>query len=350
MSQEKTQTKQMKGVLLEKYGDNSVLNYTDIEIPKIINPKEVLIQVYSASINPHDISVRKGEAKLVFSYVLPIIVGYDISGVIVDVGKEVTKFKKGDEVFSVGQTGAFAEFAVVPDATCAFKPKNLTHDEAASLPMVGLTTIQVFQDFKAIEGSKIFITGGAGGIGTFATQYATNILKCDVTTTASEKKHEICKKLGAKTVIDYHKEDFRKICKDFDFVYDTTHEIEKCFSILKPKGMARTITVIPDGSVVYNLQELGLKGQSSLTPTLLNVFSSKTRLLGWWNNVDYKCILMLPNQDQLTNLSNWVEEGKIKPVIDQIFDLKDIKDAYSYMEKGRATGKVIIHIHDEKKE
>eukprot|EP01080_Neovahlkampfia_damariscottae_P000467 gene467-6878_t len=341
----------MKGVKLTAYGDNSVLKYSeDIEIPKVLKPDDVLIQIYSASINPVDYKTRNGEVKALFSYTLPVIAGYDASGVVIEVGKEVKKFKKGDEVYTVGQTGAFAEYIVAPEWGIALKPTNLTHNEAASFPMVALTTIQCFEDFKPQKDSKVLITAGAGGIGSFALQYAKNVLGCaEIATTASEKKTEICKKLGATKVINYKKEKFERVLKDYDFALDTTKEVEKCFGILKPKGMARSISGIPDGSIVGKFQNLGLTGQSVLLPTLLDVLSSKTRFWGWYNDVDYKYVTMLPSGDQLSSLTKWIEDGKIKPTIDRKFDLKDILEAYSYLEKGSATGKVVIHIKDEEK-
>jgi alcohol dehydrogenase len=342
------QTETMHGITLSKYGDNSVLTYSEnLPIPKITKPDEVLIKIFSAAINPHDFKLRSGEAQLVFSYELPIILGYDLSGEIVEVGEYVSKFTKGDKVYSVGQTGAFANYIVVPEFGISLKPSNLTHDEAASLPMVGLTTIQAFSEFKPEKDSKIFISGGAGGIGTFAIQYASNILKCEVATTTSEKKIELCKSLGATTVIDYHKEDFSKILSNYDFAYDTTNEVEKCFKILKSKGIARSIASIPDGGIIYQLQDLGLKGQSVFSTTILDVLSSKTRFVGWMSDVNYKSILMVPSGEQLSELAKWVEDGKIKPVIDKVFTLKNIADAYTYLETGRATGKVVIHIIDE---
>lgn len=338
----------MKGIKIDAYGDNSEIKYSEsLEKPKIKESNELLIQVYSAAINPHDVSIRKGEASLVFPYPLPnLIMGYDFAGIVVEIGKDVKKFQIGDKVYSCGQIGAFSEFMVVPEYAIALIPKNLTFDEAASIPMVGLTTTQAFSDFKPQKDSKVLITGGAGGIGTFAIQYVANILNCEVTTTASDQKIELCKGLGAKKVINYKKEDFTKTLSGYDFAYDTTSESVSCFTILKPKGIVRSISTIPDASIIYQLQDLGLKGQSFAAPHLLNVLSSKNRLLAWYYDVDYKSILMYPSGDQLSKIAQWIEEGKIKPVIDKIFELKDTKDAFAYMESKKATGKVVIHIKD----
>jgi alcohol dehydrogenase len=161
----------MKGIYIKSYGDISNLLYSEsIEIPKIKTDKDILIQIYSASLNPVDYKLRNGESSLVLTFPLPFVVGFDFSGVVVDIGKKVTKFKKGDEVYSckifllffelAGQIGSCAEYIVVPETILGFKPKNLTHDETASIPMVAMTSMQAFEDFKNTKNKDVLITGG----------------------------------------------------------------------------------------------------------------------------------------------------------------------------------------------
>lgn len=337
----------MKGLFIQKYGDNSVLEFSDkLEVPKIKSKDEIFVKIYAASLNPIDYKMRDGLTQIILPYKFPLTLGHDFSGVVEDVGEDVKKFKKGDEVYGRapdGRIGTIAEYITVPEYALALKPNNITHEEAASIPLIGLTVVQSFEDVKLNKGDTILITGGAGGTGTFAIQYATNILGTKVITTCSEKKSEICKKLGAVQTIDYKKEDFQKVTKDLDFAFDTTGEAEKMFCRVKKNGMVRSIATIPDSSVVDAQAKNGFNMPFYASP-VLTLASGKTRLYAWYQGVDYKYIFMKPDGNELSKIAKYIEDGAIKPIIDKCFEFKDAKDAFSYIETGRATGKVVISI------
>jgi len=184
--------KTIKAVFINKYGDNSKLIIGDIPKPEITNPNHVLIKVIAASINPVDYKIRQGKVKLILNLPFPIYLGSDCSGIVVDVGKDVSKFKVGDEVYvrkgtKGGNNGTWAEYFLDEEEFFAIKPKNITFDEAASIPLVGLTAYQVMMG-KLEKGQKVLITAGAGGVGTIGIQIAKQIIGAEVITTASEKK------------------------------------------------------------------------------------------------------------------------------------------------------------------
>lgn len=336
----------MKGVVINKYGDNSVLQLKeDLEIPKIKNQDEILVKIYSASLNPIDYKMRDGYTQIILPYPLPMIMGHDFSGIVEDIGQNVKKFKKGDQVYGRapdGHIGTLSEFITVREYAVSLKPNNISFEEAAGIPLIGLTCTQSF-DAKLNKGETVLITGGAGGTGTFAIQYASNVLGCKVITTCSEKKSELCKSLGASQIIDYKKENFEKVLKDIDFIYDTTGEAEKSFSIVKKNGKVRSISTIPDSSVVESQKKNGWN-PPFYSSTILDLASSKIRFNAWYYGVDYKYTFMQANGDDLSKITKYIEDGLIKPVVDKVFELKDFKDAFSYLETGRASGKVIVSI------
>ena len=209
----------MKALAIENYGKNP--NFLDSPMPKI-NNDEVLVEIYAASINPLDTKIRKGELKLLLKYKMPLILGNDFSGKIVEVGTSVTKFKVGDEVYGrprANKMGTFTEYLSVNQEDISLKPKNLSFEEAASIPLVGLTSYQALHDILRIEkGHKILIHAGSGGVGTFAIQLAKH-MGAFVATTASDGS-DLVKSLGADEVINYKTEKFEHSIRDYDAVLD----------------------------------------------------------------------------------------------------------------------------------
>ena len=240
----------MKALVLKRYGGLDQVVFADI--PKAaLKPDEILVRVHAAGLNPIDCAIPRGTFKPMLKFQLPATLGSDLAGVVVEVGSRVTCFKRGNAVFAsifdLG-TGALAEFAVVPENAAAFKPANLDYVQAASIPMVGLTSWQALEERAKLKpGQKVFIPAGSGGIGTFAIQLAKH-LGAKVGTTTSTGNVELVKSLGADEVIDYKQREFEKVLQNYDAVLGTVRgdALEKSLRILKPKSnVVSLIAVLP---------------------------------------------------------------------------------------------------------
>src|SRR5437867_4140698 len=213
----------MKALVLRRYGGLDHVAFADIP-RSAVKPDEILVQVHAAGLNPIDYMIPKGTFKPMLKFQLPATLGSDLAGVVVEVGSRVTRFKPGDAVFAsvfdLG-TGTLAEFAVVPENAAALKPANLDFVQAASIPMVGLTSWQALKDRARIKpGQKVFIPAGSGGIGTFAIQLAKH-LGAKVGTTTSTGNIELVRSLGADEIVDYKKQEFETVLRDYDVVLNT---------------------------------------------------------------------------------------------------------------------------------
>src|SRR5436190_8662307 len=231
----------MKALVLNRYGKSDQTAFADMPRPKL-KPDEILVRVHAAGLNPIDNAIPKGTFKPMLRFQLPATLGSDLAGVVVEAGSCVTRFKPGDAIFSsifdLG-TGALAEFAVVPEDAAALKPANLEFVQAASIPMVGLTSWQALKERAHLKpGQKVFIPAGAGGIGTFAIQLAKHV-GAKVGTTTSRDNVDLVRSLEADEVIDYKKHEFENVLRDFDAVLGTVRgdAIEKSLRILKPGGV-----------------------------------------------------------------------------------------------------------------
>lgn len=306
----------MKAAVIEAYGQQ-------IEVKEAPKPEvladSVLIEVHASSVNPVDGMVAAGYLKEMYSLPFPHIMGHDVSGVVVEVGENVTKYKVGDEVFSRPngtQARTIAEFCVVKEDELALKPKNINHQEAASIPLVGLTAWQAMVAKANLQsGQKILIHAGSGGVGTLAIQMAKH-LGATVATTTSSKNIDLVKSLGADVVIDYKTQKFEEELSDYDVVFDMMggETMEKSFKVLKKGGVL-----------------VSIKGQD--TNNLAEKFG-----------VTFEAFFMWPSGEMLTQLAELITAGKLKPVIDKSFTLDQTNDAYAYIASGRAKGKVVIAI------
>ncbi|MED3712440.1 NADP-dependent oxidoreductase [Peribacillus frigoritolerans] len=329
----------MKALAIENYGKKP--NFLDFPMPKI-NNDEVLVEIYAASINPLDTKIRKGELKLLLKYKMPLILGNDFSGKIVEVGTSVTKFKVGDEVYGrprANKMGTFTEYLSVNQEDIALKPKNLSFEEAASIPLVGLTSYQALHDILRIEkGHKILIHAGSGGVGTFAIQLAKH-MGAFVATTASDGT-DLVKSLGADEVINYKKEKFEYSIRDYNAVLDTIGgaTLEKSFVTLKKGGKIVSISGIPNGRFAKE------NGFSSFKKTLFSIASYKLTKLEKKHNVQYTFLFMKHSGEQLEILTEMLESEVIKPTLDKIFIFEDAQKALEYAETGRAKGKIILKL------
>ncbi|EJQ54351.1 NADPH:quinone reductase [Bacillus wiedmannii] len=331
----------MKAMIIDKYGKFPML-MAEVPTPEI-NEYEVLAEIHAASINPIDFKIRDGKVKMLLKYEMPLILGNDFSGVIVQVGSKVTHFKVGDEIYArprKNKIGTFAEYIAIHEDDIALKPKNLSFEEAASIPLVGLTSYQALHDIMHLQkGQKILIHAGSGGVGTFAIQLA-KIMGATVTTTASEAGANLVTSLGADEIINYKTENFEEILKDYDAVFDTIGgtTLEKSFNIIKSGGNIVSVSGMPNA-------RFGKEFGSGFFKTLLfSLASKKITALEKKHNAQYSFLFMKPSGDQLRTIANYIEDGKIKPVIDRVFPFEDAQKAMEYSEAGRAKGKIIVKI------
>ncbi|MFB4335995.1 MULTISPECIES: NADP-dependent oxidoreductase [Bacillus] len=331
----------MKAMIIDRYG-KVPMRMAEVPTPEI-NEYEVLAEIHAASINPIDFKIRDGKVKMLLKYEMPLILGNDFSGVITKVGSKVTRFKVGDEIYArprKNKIGTFAEYIDIHEDAIALKPKNLSFEEAASIPLVGLTSYQALHDIMQLQkGQKILIHAGSGGVGTFAIQLA-KIMGATVTTTASEAGANLVTSLGADEIINYKTEKFEDILKNYDAVFDTIGgaTLEKSFNIIKSGGNIVSVSGMPNA-------RFGKEFGSGFFKTLLfSLASKKLTALEKKHNAQYSFLFMKPSGDQLRTIANYIEAGKIKPVIDRVFPFEDAQKAMEYSESGRAKGKIIVKI------
>ncbi|MDA1763364.1 NADP-dependent oxidoreductase [Bacillus cereus] len=331
----------MKAMIIDRYG-KVPMRMAEVPTPEI-NEYEVLAEIHAASINPIDFKIRDGKVKMLLKYEMPLILGNDFSGVIVKVGAKVTNFKVGDEIYArprKNKIGTFAEYIAIHENDIALKPKNLSFEEAASIPLVGLTSYQALHDIMQLQkGQKILIHAGSGGVGTFAIQLA-KIMGATVTTTASEAGANLVTSLGADEIINYKTEKFEDILTNYDAVFDTIGgaTLEKSFNIIKSGGNIVSVSGMPNA-------RFGKEFGSGFFKTLLfSLASKKLTALEKKYNAQYSFLFMKPSGDQLRIIANYIEAGQIKPVIDRVFPFEDAQKAMEYSEAGRAKGKIIVKI------
>jgi alcohol dehydrogenase len=332
----------VKAVYIERHGDNSAVRIGDRPLGPL-GPDDLLVDVRAASVNPVDFKIRDGQIKALIKYPMPLVLGNDLAGVVAEVGAGVTRFKVGDEIFArldKDRIGAFAERALVRESAAAKKPPNITHEEAASLPLVGLTSWQALVDIAKLEaGQKVLIHAGSGGVGTFAIQLA-KYLGAFVATTASEKNAELVKSLGADRVVDYKNERFDEVLADYDVVFDTIGDEtqHRSFSVLKRGGRMVSVGGKPDAAFGKAW------GMNPLLVVALRVMMRKTTRLAREHDVAFTYLFMKADGAELAKIGELVERGVIRPVIDRTFSLDETKEALAYSESGRARGKVVIRI------
>lgn len=332
----------MKAFIVKRYGKKEKLQLTEIAEP-VVKETDILIQVYSAGVNRLDSKIRNGEFKLILPYKAPFILGHDVAGIVTKAGSKVSKFKVGDEVYARPadhRMGTFAEFIAINENDVAFKPRNLSMEEAASIPLVGLTAWQALVEKANLKkGQKIFIQAGSGGVGTFAIQLAKH-LGATVATTTSAANIALVKSLGADIIIDYKKDDFETILKDYDVVLNSqdAKTLEKSLRIVKPGGKVISISGPPDPDFG---QEINANWFLKIVLKFLSAgIRKKAKRLG----VNFSFLFMRAQGGQLSQITKLIESGVIKPVMDKVFPFEQTNEAMAYVETGRARGKVVIKI------
>ncbi len=332
----------MKVLILKRYGKSNNIEFADIPRPKI-KPDEILVQIHAVGLNPIDYLIPKGAFKPIVKLQLPATMGSDLAGVVVEIGSHVTRFKLGDSVFTstfdLG-VGSLAEFAAVPENVAAIKPENLDFVQAASIPMVGLTSWQALKERAELKaGQKVFIPAGSGGIGTFAIQLAKH-LGAKVATTTSTGNLRLVQRLGADEVIDYKQQEFEEVLKDYDVVLGTIRGdgIEKSLQILKPNSKVISLIGPPDAEFAR------ARGMSFIMKFAFGLISSKIIRQAKKRGIEYSFLFVHPDGRQLTEISKILDAGHIVPVIDKVFPFDQTKEALAYLEEGRAKGKVVVQL------
>jgi NADPH:quinone reductase-like Zn-dependent oxidoreductase len=332
----------MKALVLKRYGGHDQIAFADIPRPAV-KADEILVQVHAAGLNPIDCAIPKGTFKPFLRFQLPATLGSDLAGVVVEVGSRVTRFKPGDAVFAsifdLG-TGALAEFAVVPESAAALKPSNLDFVQAASIPMVGLTSWQALKERAKLKpGQKVFIPAGSGGIGTFAIQLAKH-LGAMVGTTTSTGNVDLVRSLGADEVIDYKQREFEEVLRDYDAVLGTVRgdAIEKSLRILKPRSNVVSLIGPPDAAFAR------ARGMNFFMVFVFGLLSRKIIRHARKRGVEYSFLFVHPDGRQLTKIGELLQAGRVRPVIDKVFPFDQAKEALAHLEKGRAKGKVVVQM------
>lgn len=332
----------MKAFVVEKYKKKGPLRLTDRPEPDV-RENDVLVEIHATAVNLLDSKIRDGEFKLILPYRPPFILGHDVAGTVVRAGSKVKRFKVGDNVYARPRDhriGTFAELIAIDEADVALKPANISMEEAASLPLVGLTAWQALVEVGKVKpGQRVFIQAGSGGVGTFAIQLAKH-LGATVATTTSAKNMEMVKSLGADVVIDYKTQDFEKILSGYDLVLNSQDPdtLEKSLRVVKPGGLLISISGPPDPAFA---KALGLNPFLKLVLRLLSRgVRSKARKLG----INYSFLFMRADGQQLGEITRLIESGAVRPVVDKVFPFEKTGDALVYVETGRAKGKVAITV------
>ena len=326
----------MKALQIVKYGEiKESLAFNEVNKPTV-QANDVLIAVKAAAINPIDKSIILGNLQGMLPIPLPSTSAYDVSGIVVETGNEVSNFEIGDLVYSrvpQEQMGTLAEFVAVTSNAVSKKPGNISFEEAASLPLAGLTALQSLEYAGIKENDKVLIHAGSGGVGSFAIQYA-KAKGAYVYTTTSTSNLEWVTELGADKVIDYKTEDYKAIVKDADIVFDTLGKnyTTEAFAVVKKGGMVVSVAGPLDEE---NAKMFGM-ADYKLPTELSNLVSEK--------EAAYKFIFMHPNGSHLDEIKALVEDDKIKPIIDKVYPFSESIEAFTHLATGRAQGKIVVKI------
>ncbi|WP_326732656.1 NADP-dependent oxidoreductase [Streptomyces phaeochromogenes] len=333
----------MRAFTVERYGSKDGVRAGDVPEPEV-GADDVLVRIQAASVNPLDRMIRDGEMKTILPYKVPFVLGNDLAGVVVEVGAAVTRFGVGDEVFArpdKNRIGTFAELIAVHQDDVAIKPATLTMEEAASLPLVALTSWQALVERAHIQpGQKVLIHAGSGGLGTIAIQLAKQ-LGAYVATTTSTPNVDLVKRLGADVVVDYKKQAFEAVLRDYDVVLDSLggETLKKSLDVLKPGGKVISVAGPPDAAFGREL------GANPAIRLVMSALSLRIRRAARRRNVTYSFLFMKASGDQLRELTPLIETGKIRPVVDTVFPFESAREALEYVEAGRPkAGKVVVRM------
>jgi alcohol dehydrogenase len=333
----------MRAAFIRRWGGPEVLELGDQPAPAI-SPSDLLVDIVAASLNPVDFKIREGKLRPLVANRLPLILGCDLSGRVAAVGEGVSGWQVGDEVFArVGKDriGTLAEQIAVRAEECAHKPRSLSHLEAAALPLAGLTAWQALVELGGLAaGQAVLVHAGSGGVGSLAIQIARQ-RGARVVTTASARNAERLRALGADRVIDYRSERFDACGERFQVIFDTQggETLARSFALVEPGGIVVSVGAsVPDP---ITGRELGVSA------ALRGVFwlaNAKWRRLAARAGGRYRYLFMHPDGAQLRELASLVDAGKLRPVLDKVFPLDQIAEAFAHLESGRTVGKIVIQM------
>jgi NADPH:quinone reductase-like Zn-dependent oxidoreductase len=332
----------MRAFVVDRYGSNDAVRAAEMPVPAV-GDDDVLVHVAAAGVNPLDIKTRDGKMKLVLPYRTPFILGNEAAGVVTQVGGRVRRFRSGDEVYArlpKDRIGAFAEYVAIREDAVAHKPKTLTMEEAASIPLVGLTSWQALVERANVTtGQRTLIHAGSGGVGTFAIQLAKH-LGATVATTTSAPNFDLVRGLGADVVVDYRTEDFETIVRDYDVALDTLggKTLEKSIRVLRPGSTLIEIAGPPDPAFAEEICA------SPIVVLAIRIMSYRVRRMARRARVRYSFLFMRSSGEQLREIGSLIDSGIIRPVVDRVFAFEATKDALAYVESGHAKGKVVIKV------
>jgi NADPH:quinone reductase-like Zn-dependent oxidoreductase len=332
----------MKAFVIDRYKSKDGGRIVDMARPEV-GDNDVLVEIHAAGVNLLDAKIASGEFKLMLPYRFPLVLGNDVAGVVVQVGPRVRGFKPGDEVYArpdKDRIGTFAEFIAMNEADVAIKPAELSMEEAASIPLVGLTAWQALVEMAELKpGQKVFIQAGTGGVGTFAIQLAKH-LGATVATTASSANFELVKALGADVLIDYKTQDFETLLKGYDVVLHSqdSKTLDKSLRVLKPGGKLISISGPPDPAFADEI------GVAWYVKQIMRVLSVGARRKAKRLNVTFSFLFMRANGDQLSEITSLIDQGVIRPVVDRVLPFDETQEALDFVEKGRTKGKVVVNV------
>jgi NADPH:quinone reductase-like Zn-dependent oxidoreductase len=312
----------MRAVIIKRYGGPYALELADQPRPE---PKDhqLLIRVHAAAVNPIDWRIRSGSLRFLWPLKLPLVLGYDVAGVVEEVGRHVQRFQPGDEVYAYldqRRAGGYAQYAVAGERCVALKPANLSPEEAAAVPLAGLTSLQSLRDLGHIRnGDRVLINGASGGVGTFAVQLA-KLFGADAVGVCGTANMDLVRKLGADRVLDYTRDDFTLVERRLDIVLDAVAKshFRQCRHLLRPGGVF--ITTVPDAGALWN------------------------RLATLAGEKQCRSLLTQPRGDDLDRFRTWIEQDKVHPVIDRVLPLEDAVEAHRLSEQGHARGKIVLKV------
>lgn len=335
----------MQAFVLKAYGGSEHTVLEEVRVPSP-GARQLLVRVRAAGLNPVDFKTRKGWVRLFQPYRLPAVLGNELAGEVVACGDQVRRFRTGDRVFArvaKDAMGAFAQFAVIEEEHAAVIPASLDFATAAAVPLAGLSALQALRDeLRVARGQRIFISGGAGGVGTFAIQIAKH-LGAEVATTASPRGEALVRQLGADTVIDYTQEHPASVFSRFDGVFDLIgwDTLKQAFAIVRPGAPIVTVAGIPEPQTASKDLKRG-RGLQALFWVASFFLRRRARKRG----MTYRFFIMHPSGEDLSELACLVDSGAVKVILDAMYPFERIADAMAKLETGRAKGKIIVTMPD----
>jgi len=331
----------MRAYVLKHYGGPEASLLMDVSAPSP-GPRDVLVVVRAAGLNPVDFKFRQGKLRAILRPKLPFVMGNELAGEVIAVGSDVKRFRVGDRVFArvaKDRAGAFAEQACVDEVHAAHMPRDLDFTAAAAVPLAGLTALQALTDELGVKPrQRVFISGGAGGVGTFAIQIA-KWLGAHVTTTASKRGEALVRSLGCDEVIDYTSQSISKAGGRFDAGFDLIggKALEQMFEIMNPGTKIVSIAALPEPQTA--IKDLGRRRALSAMFWIISYgIRSRARRAG----ISYRYLFMRPSGTGLAQLAELIEQGKLKVTLDKTYPFANISKALAYVESGRAKGKVVV--------